>query len=73
MAANLHEAQCRIGELANDNSDLRARLASYPADWQEDSSLMIWFPLTANELFNLRAKYYEFELENEDLRARLSE
>ena len=36
--------------------DAEAKLAKLPADWEQDSSLETWFPLTAQELITLRAQ-----------------
>lgn len=52
-------------QLFREWKELKRRLSVLPGDWEKDSSLETWFPISADELKRLRA-------ENAELRARLS-
>jgi hypothetical protein len=61
IAAAEERAQKAEAEVAS----LQRRLNALPADWLEDSSLETWFPMTAAELAELRARLSESEQSRE--------
>jgi len=52
--------------------DAEAKLAKLPADWEQDSSLETWFPLTAQELITLRAERDQWRTVAQELDAALT-
>jgi len=54
LAGNIAETVDALRKAEADLADAREQLSHYPAVWRVDSSLETWFPLTAEELQQVR-------------------
>lgn len=61
------------GERLAEIERLEKELASLPAKWSQDSSLETWFPLTSEELENLRKEVAELRAFKQSAEAKLKE
>lgn len=60
-------ALAQLTAILEENQRLKDYIASLPANWDEDSSLETWFPLTAEELKRTKAENQRLAKENIEL------